>query len=221
MAGKLLGIVRSDAPEQLRASAAIALGPALEEAFELGFEEEIDAGFDDRVLDEPRVKEIQSVLRAVHTDDNAPDLVRRMCLEASIRAPQDWHSEAVRAAYARADKGWKVTGLFCMGRIGGFDEQIIESLDRDDADIKIEAVRSAGLRELNAAGPKVIGFAAAEEEDRQVRYAAVEALAGLEVEGSEELLVSLTESDDELLAELAYESLEERRVFSEPPDEGF
>ena len=221
MADKLLSIVQSDASEQLRGSAAIALGPALEEAFQVGFEEELDAGFDGRVLDEPRVAEIQRVLRAIHGDERAPDLVRRRCLEASIRAPQDWHSAAVSAAYARGEKGWKLTGLFGMGRIAGFRAQLLESLEGDDVDLLVEAVRSTGLRELSVAGPKVLELAADEQQDQLVRCAAVEALAALETEGSEELLVSLTESDDERLAELALEALEERRVFSEPPDDAF
>jgi hypothetical protein len=218
LAGKLVRIIQSDAADELRGTAAIALGPALEEAFEVGFDDELDDDFDTRVLSESRVLEIQRVLHSMHDDNRQPSLVRRMCLEASVRAPQDWHPAAVRAAHQRDDKSWKMTALFCMGRLAGFEAQILEGLGASDPDIVVEAVRSAGLSELEAAGPTVLDLAASETREPRVRHAAVEALALLETEGIEELLVSLTESDDEALAELAFESLEERRVFSEPPD---
>ena len=67
----------------------------------------------------------------------------------------------------------------------------------------------------------MLELAADESQPGEVRQAAVEALANLNTPGGDELLVALTESEDELLAELAYESLEERRVFSEPPDAAF
>jgi len=221
LAGILLGVLRSDAPEEVRGNAAIALGPALEEAFEVGFDDELDVEFDDRVLSEARVEEIQRVLAVMHGDEGVPLFVRRMCLEASVRAPQDWHADAIRAAFERPELQWRLTALFCMGHTPGFEASILESLDASDTALVVEAVRSAGLLELSAAGPKVLSLAGDERGDRGVRLAAVEALATIETEGSDELLVSLTESEDEELAELAFESLEERRVFSEPPDSGY
>ena len=170
------------------------------------------------MLTEPCVRQIQRTLRAAHDDETNPALVRRRCLEASIRAPQDWHPAAVAAAYTRNDEKWRLTGLFCMGRITGFDTQITECLKVKDPAVLVEAVRSAGLSEVPAAGPRVLELAASESTDPRVRHAAIETLATLETEGSDELLIALTESEDPLLAELAYESLEERRVFSEPPD---
>ena len=80
IAGLLLGVVRGSGPAELRGRAAIALGPALEEACEVGFDEELDSEFDNRVLTESRVNEIQSVLRALHDDEGAPVMVRRKYL---------------------------------------------------------------------------------------------------------------------------------------------
>jgi HEAT repeat protein len=166
------------------------------------------------------VKEIQGVLRALHGSAAVPDLVRRMCLEASVRAPEPWHAEAVRGAYARPEQPWKMTALFCMGRVEGFENEILAALDSSEVELAVEAVRAAGCLEVAAAGPRVLRLAASGTADARVRYAAIEALATIETEGADELLVSLTESEDELLAQLAFESLEERRVFSEPPDSG-
>jgi hypothetical protein len=218
MAGLLVGIIQGGGSAEVRGRAAIALGPALEEAFEVGFDDELDAEFDARVVSESRIVEIRRVLESVYRDADQPDVVRRMCLEASVRAPQDWHNAAVAAAYQSSDKSWKMTALFCMGRVSGFEANIVKSLQSDDIDLVVEAVRSAGLAEVGAAGPTVLDLAAAETQAPRVRYAAVEALALLETPGSDELLVALTESDDEVLSELAFEALEERRVFSEPPD---
>ncbi len=221
MAGLLLSVVRGDSPVEVRGRAAIALGPALEEAGDLGFDEELDSQFDTRVLSEARVNEIQSVLRALHDDEGVPVLVRRRALEASIREPRDWHAAAIRQAYGQGAKDWQLTAIFCMGHLVGFTSQVVESLDSGDVDVMVEAVRAAGMLGLDAAGPRVLELAADESQPGEVRYVAVEALANLETPGSDELLVSLTESEDDALAELAYESLEERRVFSEPPDTAF
>jgi hypothetical protein len=221
MAALLLAMVTADPLEAVRGAAAIALGPALEEANEVGFDDELDHAFDRRALSEARVAEIQRALRTVHQDPRQPELVRRMCLEASVRAPQDWHADAVRSAYARPDKPWKMTALFCMGRVDGFEPDILAALDGSDVDLVVEAVRAAGQLELGAAGPRVLDLAASGASDVRARYAAVEALATIETEGCDELLVSLTEAPDDVLAQLAFESLEERRVFSEPPDSGY
>jgi HEAT repeat protein len=218
IAGLLLGVLRGDSPDDVRGRAAIALGPALEEAGDLGFDEEFDSQFDTRVLSEARVNEIQSILRGLHDDENVPLLVRRRALEASIREPREWHAEAVRQAYGRADKDWKLTAIFCMGHFAEFAPEVVESLDAAEVDLMVEAVRAAGMLGMGEAGPRVLELAADESQAAAVRYAAVEALANLETPGSDELLVALTESEDDALAELAYESLEERRVFSEPPD---
>jgi hypothetical protein len=221
MAGLLLGVLRGDLPDGVRGRAAIALGPALEEACDLGFDEELDLQFDTRVLGEARVSEIQSALRSLHDDETVPVLVRRRALEASIREPRDWHAEAIRRAYGRGDKAWKLTAVFCMGHLAGFTAEVVESLQSGDVDLLAEAVRAAGMLGLNEAGDRVLELAADDSRPGLLRYAAVEALANLETPGSDELLVALTESEDDALAELAYESLEERRVFSEPPDTPF
>jgi hypothetical protein len=221
MAGLLLGVLLGDLPDEARGRAAIALGPALEEAGDLGFDDELDSQFDTRVLSEARVSEIQAALRSRHDDETVPVLVRRRALEASIREPRDWHAEAIRRAYGRGDKDWKLTAVFCMGHLAGFTAEVMETLQSGDVDLLAEAVRAAGMLGMSEAGGRVLELAADDSQPSVLRYAAVEALANLETPGSDELLVALTESDDDALAELAYESLEERRVFSEPPDTAF
>ena len=54
-------------------------------------------------------------------DGDIPKDVRREILEASVRAPQDWHQEAVRMAYSSDDESWRLTAVFCMCYIRGFE----------------------------------------------------------------------------------------------------
>lgn len=43
-----------------------------------------------------------------------PKEVRRRVLEGSVRAPQDWHKDAITEAYAGNDELWKLTAVFAM-----------------------------------------------------------------------------------------------------------
>jgi hypothetical protein len=54
-------------------------------------------------------------------DASVPTDVRRRILEASVRAPQDWHRDAIRAAYASDDDVWRLTAVFCMRSVRGFE----------------------------------------------------------------------------------------------------
>src|SRR5713101_8395042 len=90
----LLFILRSgDKSEMARGRAAISLGPVLEHADTESLE---DA--DDLPIAERTFHGIQESLRELYMDANVPKEVRRRILEASVRAPQDWHRDAVRAA---------------------------------------------------------------------------------------------------------------------------
>lgn len=97
-ADALLAIVGNPGePEELRGKAAISLGPALEHADTFGFE---DA--DDQLIFEATFSRIQKSFRDLFHEDAVPRDVRRRILEASVRAPQEWHNEPVRSAYSRA-----------------------------------------------------------------------------------------------------------------------
>jgi hypothetical protein len=52
-----------------------------------------------------------------------------LVLEASVRAPQDWHLDAIREAYSSTDEAWSLTAVFCMRFVRGFNEQILEALE--------------------------------------------------------------------------------------------
>jgi hypothetical protein len=212
MASALLALVRSaDEPEKLRAQAAVSLGPTLELT-------DICEG---NPIEAPPIgpnvfTTIQKTLRGLLEDATVPKHVRRRALEASVRAPQDWHDAAIRTAYADGDPDWKLTAVFCMSHIGGFDKEILEALEHPNPDIRYEAVVAAGESELEAAWPYVAGILNSPNPDKDLLIAAIEAAPFINPGEATDLVGQYTTSDDEEIAEVACEAM----VFlEEPPGE--
>ncbi len=211
----LLSILRSgDEAEKLRGQAAISLGPVLEYADMHGFEEA-----DDIPIAERTFHRIQESLRKLYMDAGVPKDVRRQILEGSVRAPQDWHPEAVRAAYGSDDDAWRLTAVFCMRFVRGFDEQIVEALDSTNPDIHYEAVRAAGAWGVDAAWPHIAALVASGETDKPLLLAAIEAVASIRPREAAEILDDLTDSDDEDIAEAVSEALTMAEGLADEDDE--
>ena len=138
---RLLAIVRNGAEsEELRARAVISLRAGFRNsAYFDGFEDPEDVP-----ISEETFHEIQGSLRELYLDIDVPMEVRRRTLEGSVRAPQEWHQEAVRNAYSGGDALWRLTAVFCMRYIQGFETQILEALKAENEDIHYEAVCSRG-----------------------------------------------------------------------------
>ena len=213
----LLSIVqRADQPAPLRAQAAISLGPVLEQTDSDGFEDDL--------LESPITKEvferIQEALHKTYLDsDGVPKLVRRRALEAAIRASQDWHQDAVRSAYASEDEEWKLTAVFCMRWIEGFDKEILKALESPDSQIHREAVRSAGVRALEAAWPHITGLLAAKNTAKPLLLAAIAAVAEIRPTEAPTVLAKFAHSKDKEIAEAASEAIEEASLFGEDFDD--
>jgi len=223
LADELLSIVQSgDESDALRASASIALGPVLEYAYVDGFEEPVEVP-----ITEGRYHQIQESLRGLYMDAAVPTLVRRRILEASVRSPQEWHRDAIRAAYASDDEDLRLTAVFCMCYVRGFEEQILESLESENPDIHYQAVRAAGDWQLDAAWPHVASLVASEEPDKFLLPAAIDAVTNIRPREAGVTLVHLTDSDDEDIVEAAYyamvmvEELYEDGDLDEDEDDGF
>jgi len=193
---------KGDEPEDLRARAVISLGPALESADMDGFEDP-----DYVPITEQTFNRIQKTLRKLYLDAQVPKEVRRCILEASVRAPQAWHRDAVRAAYFSDDEDWRLTAVFCMRFVRGFENQILESLDSRDPDIHYEAVCAAGNWEINAAWSHIAGLVTTEETDKVLLLAAIDATASIRPQEAPEILVDLVDSEDEDIVEAAYEAM--------------
>ena len=203
IAAALLAIAsRRDAPEELRCQAAIALGPSLE--YEDTMDREID---DEDVLSEDVVRQIQSTLQLLYTDEDAPQDVRRRALEASIRSPQEWHRKAVLDAYNGDEEAWRLTAVFAMRWVRGFEAQILDALGSTNSEVQYEAVCAAGNWALEAAWPRVAGLLGSEDTEKDLLLAAIEAAAWIRPGEAPELLLELTESEDEDVVAAAEEAI--------------
>ena len=203
LARTLLTIVgNNDEPAELRARAAISFGPAFEHAYLYEFEDP-----DDIVLSEGIFREIQASLKKAYYDAGVPKKVRRRILEAVVRAPQDWHSAAVRAAFACDDEKWQLTAVFCMQFIKGFDQQILKALESDNSDIRYEALWAAGNWQLENAWPSVARLLTDADIDKTMLLAAIDAAAGIGIPEAVNSLAQLLNADDDDIVDAVIEAL--------------
>jgi len=199
----LLSILQSSIePEELRGTATISLGPVLEIAGTDGFEDP-----DDVPISEGTFHRIQESLRRLYVDAAVPKDVRRQIMEVSVRAPQAWHQDAIRAAYSGDDEDWKLTAVFSMRWVCGFNDQILEALESDNQDIHYQAICAAGNWELDAAWSHISGLVSTKETDKLLLLAAIDAVAGIRPQEAGVVLVDLTDSEDEDIVEAAYEAM--------------
>jgi uncharacterized protein (UPF0147 family) len=204
----LLGIVSgADQPEQLRAAAAISLGPVLEQAdLELEDTGEFEDP-DDVPIGASTFHRIRRELHKLYSDDRVPREVRRRILEASVRSPQNWHRDAISRAYSSGDKDWVLTAVFSMRQVRGFDEQIMEALKSGDPAIEYEAVQAAGNWELNSAWSHIARLVQDPATPKHILLAAIDAIAGIRPGEAGAILADLLDSDDEEIVEAADEAL--------------
>jgi hypothetical protein len=208
----LISIVENSAmSEGIRGCAAISLGPALEEA-------DLD-GFDDAdnppAVTEPTFRRIREFLRQGYADLSMPDEVRRRILEASVRAPQNWHRAAIRTAFARDDEQWQLTAAFCMQFVEGLEDQIEEALHSTNPDIYYAAVVASGNWGVQAAWPHVAALLTSGSTDRSLLLAAIAAAPGFRQGDAAEVLADLLDSDDEEIVSAVEEALAMAKGLSE------
>jgi hypothetical protein len=203
LADSLLAILRSpDEPERLRAKAAIALGPVLEQANVDGFEDP-----DDVPITQGTFRNIQDSLRKLCLDNGIPKGVRRRILEASVRAPESWHQDAIGVAYSSGDKEWMLTAVFSMRWVHGFDDQILEALKSANPKIHVEAVEAAGQWELDRAWSHIVALVNDTGTPRPLLLAAIAAVASIRPAEARRVLAHLAGSEDEEIAEAADEAI--------------
>ena len=202
LADALMAVLRSGGqPEKLRATAALSFGAALEQADTVEFDDP-----DDVPISESMFRKIQTSLHALYLDESNPKEVRRRILEASVRAPEQWHPDAIRAAYSSGEKDWMLTAVFSMRWVRGFNDQILDALKSTDPEIRCEAVNAAGNWELDAAWPHIAEIVNDPRAAKALRIAAIHATNIRPLE-ARELLEDLRDSEDEEIAEAAAEAI--------------
>lgn len=203
LANVLVTIVGSgDESDELRAKAALSLGPVLELADQDGFED-----IEDVPITEPTFHHVQHLLHKQYLDESTPKEVRRRILEAAVRAPQDWHTGAISRAYSSADRDWKMTAVFAMSYIRGFEDQILEALNNGDPEICYQAVTAAANWELESAWPRVVALLHDPSTPKPLLLATIEAAANICPQEAQEILVDFVVSRDEDIVETAHEAI--------------
>jgi hypothetical protein len=203
LADALTAIISSpDEPGQLRAKAAIALGPVLEQAEIDGFEDP-----DDVPISGQTFRNIQDLLQKLYFDNSVPKEVRRSILEASVRAPEDWHQKAIQAAYSSGDKEWRLTAVFSMRWVSGFDDQILEALKSADPEIHYQAVEAAGNWGLDSAWSHIVAIVRDDAAPKSLLLAAIGAVGSIRPAEARSVLADLGDSDDEEIAEAVDEAI--------------
>jgi hypothetical protein len=203
MAATLLSIAaNSKESDQLRGQAAISLGPALEMADANDFEIE-----DDSPISEDVFLKIKTALRKIFEDPTVPKLVRRKVLEGAIRASEPWHIDAIREAFGNQDRDWKLTAVFGMQYVRGFDAEILEALHSGDEEVQLEAVIAAGFEEVDAAWDHVVELVNSPGTKKDLRIAAIQSMADIRPEEARRRLYELAESSDQDIADAADEAI--------------
>jgi hypothetical protein len=215
LADALTAIIGSpDEPQQLRARAAIALGPVLEQSEIDGFEDP-----DDVPISQHTFRSIQGLLQRLYFDNSVPKEVRRRALEASVRAPQSWHENAIKAAYTCGDKEWMLTAVFSMRWVRGLDDQIMESLESAEPEIHYEAVEAAGNWGLAPAWPHILALLDDASTPKPLLLAAIGAVASIRPAEAASVLADLADSEDEEIAEAAVEAIGMAEAISDEEDD--
>ncbi len=215
LADELLRILGDpEEPEALRVQAARSLGPALARVESRAGDEPDVPPFGEKML-----RRAQASLWLAYSRPGTPEAVRRQILEASVRSPEAWHRGAVRTAYHRGDRLWRMTALFCMRFIPGFGEEIVEALGSGDGELQYLALEAATDQSVGGAWPYVqdlilsaTGGATLLPDDpdlgRSLLVAAMNAVAVLRPLEAHRALNGLVESEDEGIAEAALEVLD-------------
>jgi hypothetical protein len=213
----LLSVVASsEESDNVRAQAAIALGPVLEIGDTDGFDDWLDS--DSAPISEVTFERVRTALRGLYLDARVPKAVRRRILEASVRARDDWHENAIRAAYTSSEAEWRLTAVFAMRFVRGFDDEILESINDPDTQIQHEAICAAGNWELDAAWSQVAKHVNSASTTKSIRLAAMEAAATIRPAEAGILLIQVAdESNDAEIIEVAEQAMQMADIASTDP----
>lgn len=216
-----LDVIEGSAPEDVRADAIVGLGPVIEEAGMDYFDDDVELESMPE-LGPPVSREvfdtIITTVRRIYEDESQPKVVRRRALEVLVRDPQPWLEGEIRNHATSSDADWKLTAVFAMGYVNGFEKEITEAVHGAEEPILFEAVRSAGSQEIKATAKRIRELAQSESIDPDTRLAAIEALPFVDSD-CEEILQELISSENEEVAQTAEAALDELQMWEGIDDE--
>lgn len=212
-AAAILDLVTTGPSEEVRADAVIALGPIIEECG-MDYDDALGLEPDDEFgppVSRETFAAIVERIRAIYDDEAQPKLLRRRAFEVLVRDLEPWQREAIRKHYRSSDLEWRLTAVFAMGMMTGFEKELVEVVISSEGVLLSEAVRSAGQIGATRAAPRIRELATSEETERDLRCEAILALPHVDPDAFE-ILDELTAAHDPVIAEAAEEALEELGV---------
>jgi HEAT repeat protein len=173
-------------------------------------------------LDEAQYLSLRAFLLDMAQDPREELLVRRMAIEAlSFDADETVH-ELIDWAYHHDSVDVRMTAIFAMGRSRSarWTETIMAELNQANPKLLLEAVNASAEAALIASTPRLRNLV--NHPDREVRVAAVWALARTGGPGAIETLEMCSQSSDPEVRDIAHDALEElyhSRVDEEDDDD--
>ncbi len=179
----LIEFLNHDSDPLVRASAASGLGRFVS----LGELEELTA---------PQKRRVDEALLAVIRGSDELE-VRRRALEAISYSSREDVPPLIAEAYASDEPKQRVSAVFSMGRNADrprWGDQVRAELESPEPEMRFEAARAAGELELREAGPALNDLL--EDDDTQVREAAVWSLGQIGGDFARRALTDLLESTE-------------------------
>lgn len=185
---KITGMMFNDPDVKVRTAAASALGKYVYE----GELEEIPA---------EKLRQVEDdLLKTINGEDEVE--VRRRALESMGFSGRPEVPALIRRAYEDGGQKWLVSALFAMGRSAddAWAPEIMRMLNNPILEVQVEAVRAAGELAIEKARLPLLRLLQEENEDEDVRFAAIWALSkigGESVRDTLEEMLEETEDDEE------------------------
>ncbi len=192
----LIGLLRDDPSQTVRAAAAESLGRF------------VYSGEMDRLSDARRSQVYAALMRALLTSPEN-SIVHRRALESLAYVSNEEVDLQIREAYQSEDDLLRLSAIIAMGRSNNraYRDIVRSELHSVSPAVRRRAAEASGELEDEDAVPALAQLL--DDPDEEVRFAALDALALIGGSEAEKLLRTAVESDDEAMAEYAEQALEE------------
>jgi len=208
LARRILNILQTDASAEVRAQAATALGSYLywQPLGESEEKPELTRQIEDALLE---------TINTIEEDIT----VRQRALESYVYADDPFIEDILEEAYDSDEDEMRTSAVFAMGRHG--DESWLSIIHNEmrsaSQEMRMAAVFAAEEIGSSSSVPHLLRIIA-EDEDADVRMAAVYALVEIDSPEARRLLEDLTESNEAIIAAAAIDALEMRDSWENPDD---